>query len=325
MKEENKKHYVYGLYKKNVEYLTNRIDEHLFYVGITSVSIENRAKDHKRDRVANKIKLNIINKYDFEIKSLYVCDTRIEAEEREEFLIRWFGKIMDDGILANVLDSVSDQIYRYKTEETSIKISKSNKQRFLNHEERIKIRDKNLTIPYDQVIEYIEEWAKDPFQKQSEFAKTIGVSRSKFKDWIRLYKPEYVGLVHNAKMDALKFAIKHFNSVKEIVEFISNKVGISISKANSFYKRNKNKCIFDKNSLKGSVKTLEYKIFHVYKWIISNLSKNKYSKQNNIDRTALSDWIKKYQNKGFKNENNLPIIRTPYDWVWKTKPKSTIS
>jgi transposase len=189
--------YIYGLYKKNVEYLTNKIDEHLFYIGITSGKIYNlnkRAKDHSSGR-SNVVKTNIIKKYDFNIKILFTCDTREEAEEREEFLIRWFGKIIDGGILANLLDSAKDNNYNlYVDKETKDKNAKRLSNYLQSEEGKIKNRDFHLTVPYDKVIEYIDEWAKNPFQKQSEFAKSIGVSRCKFKDWIRLYKPEYIGL-----------------------------------------------------------------------------------------------------------------------------------
>lgn len=186
------KHYIYGLYKKNIEYKTNTIDENLFYIGISSGSknLYFRSKNHRREK-SNPYKLNIINKYDFVLKILWVTDTRKEAEERESFLIRWFRNI-----LTNHLESSDDTKYarKHRTKNTNIKISIALKKIYQNDFYITKNRDSQLSIPYDTIISYIEEWSKNPLQSQTDFAKKINISRSKFKDWIRLYKPEYIGL-----------------------------------------------------------------------------------------------------------------------------------
>jgi len=124
-------YYVYGLYKKNIKYKTNVLDEHLFYVGISS-SDKNfyfRMKNHKTDK-CNPYKLNIIAKYDFIIRVFWNTNTQKEAEEREEFLIHWFGRrIHKTGILTNILSGANDNIFIGKkhTKTTRKKISKSNK------------------------------------------------------------------------------------------------------------------------------------------------------------------------------------------------------
>lgn len=367
MKEENKKHYVYGLYKKNVEYLTNRIDEHLFYIGITGAKvnpINRRATDHRKDRTTNKIKFNIINKYDFEIKVLYTFDTREEAEGREEFLIRWFGKIMNGGQLANVLDSAKDQINKYLSKEDKEKMILNLTKGQRTKEEKIKLRDMNLTIPYNQVIEHLEDWVKNPFERHVDFCKRKGICRSKFKGWITLYRPEYLNLVNKLKEEILENLVKTHKDYNEAIEYIQNKFNVTRTSAMRSYRLTKNK-LFSIQPKPTVVYTEDIIFNHIDSWIKSGLSQNQYTKQNNIGKKtfqkwlkkykpmnvsshseehrvkqvydyinselsvkdfcsnrfkplALNKWIKQYQNKDFKNETNIPLITTPYDWVWKS-------
>jgi hypothetical protein len=371
MKEENEENYVYGLYKKNFEYTTNKLDDGLFYIGVTTGknSIKNRAKGHKSKKDINKLKINIINKYDFDIKVLYTLSSREEAEEREAFLIRWFGKIIEGGILANILDSAGDFPAGY--------IEKKKK----------KLRDCLLTVPYEKILEYIEEWAENPSETHIEFCKRKDISSSNFCSWIALYKPEYKRLAKKQKELVVKEAMETCLSSYEIISFIQNKLNVEKCKAVSYYavykKKYKNHKDFttatmteykrkisiitkdlindalnrfnskDKiveyfmelaNLTKGqsirfynsfindpdinkdhiikSNKTEEFKLKQVYDYINSGLSQSKFCEQNNIPKNTFSRWVNKYQNKGFKNENNLPITHTPYDWVWKTSPKS---
>jgi hypothetical protein len=371
MKEENKKYYVYGLYKKNVEYLTNKLDEHLFYIGITGAKrnpINRRATDHRKDRTSNKIKFNIINKYDFEIRILYTFDTKEEAEEREEFLIRWFGKIMDGRILANVLDSTKDQVYKYMSIEDKEKMVRNSTIKKRTKEERIKARDKNLTVPYNQVIEYLEEWVKNPLERHIDFCKRKGICVSKFKGWITLYRPEYLNLVNKIKEEILENIVKTHKDYHEAIEYIQNKFNITRSSARREFRLTKNK-LFSIDPQPQIIYTEDSILHHIDSWIKSGLSQNQYTKQNKISKATFQKWLKKYkpanvsshseeyrvkqvydyinsgldikdfcsnrfkpqslkkwivkyQNKDFKNESNLPTIITPYDWVWKTSPKS---
>jgi hypothetical protein len=208
-----KKYYVYGLYKKNISYRTLNIEEGLFYIGITdSVNIYFREKNHSKESF-NPHKLNIIKKYDFSMKILWEVENKEECKEREIFLINWFGLINEGGILSNIIKSNDDGIKRARkkiTNQSKIKLSKSLKSHYSNKENIVKNRDRNLTVPYDIVIELIEEWAKNPLESQDSFAKRKGVSRSKFKDWLKLYKPEYVGLTKKIKA-------KIFNRIQEKV------------------------------------------------------------------------------------------------------------
>ena len=78
--------YIYGLYKEKFEYKTNKLDEGLFYIGITK-DLKTRMIGHKNKR-NNPIKKSYINKYGFTVKVLYECESYEEALEKETFLIR---------------------------------------------------------------------------------------------------------------------------------------------------------------------------------------------------------------------------------------------
>lgn len=240
------KYYVYGLYKKNIEYKTSCIDEHLFYIGITSdKNLYFREKNHRTD--SNIHKINIINKYDFILRILWVVDSRQEAEEREEFLIRWFGKEANGGILTNCLDSALDTnlAIKSRTPETKKKLSIALKKANQNKNIRIANRDRNLTVPYEEILELIEEWAKNPLESQQSFANKNGIPRSKFKDWLRLYKPEYIGLTKKRHKEIYEsIENKDQKKPKDIISEISKKTGLSVTQSKAiFYKLKRNtKC-----------------------------------------------------------------------------------
>jgi hypothetical protein len=233
-------HYVYGLYKKNVEYKTYNLSEHLFYIGITSdKNLYFRSKAHKVEP-SNPLKLNIINKYDFMIKILWSTKTRSEAEDREKFLIRWFGRLKDNGILANVLTGHGDMTHMppSKSESTKKRISKALKKRNKDLDFRKLNRDRNLTVPYEEVILLIEEWAKNPLETQQSFTSRKNISRSMFKDWIRLYRPDYIGLTKKIQQQIFN-SIKNrsLKRLKDIIQEFSNMSGLSLDKSKSICMR----------------------------------------------------------------------------------------
>lgn len=234
-------YYIYGLYKKNTKYKTSFLKENLFYIGISS-SDKNfyfRMQNHKKEK-SNLYKLNIIAKYDFFIKVLWQTNTKEEAESREEFLIRWFGrKINKTGFLANILSSSTDYsfIHKKRTQATKNKISKALKKINKDQNKIIANRDRNLTIPYNRVIELIEEWATNPLETQQNFATRHGINRSKFKDWLRLYKPEYIGLTKNIQKQLLKQIDFKNKTKKQIITEYMKLTGYSYNKAKSVYYR----------------------------------------------------------------------------------------
>ena len=230
-----KMNYVYGLYKKNVTYKTNAIDENLFYIGITSneKNLYHRNKNHKLDK-SNPFKLNIIAKYDFELKILWKTKSNQEAKDREEFLIRWFGKRSDGGILTNILSSTYDLslCHKPKTFATKQRISKALKKINEQRDVRLANRDRNLTKPYDEIIKLIEDWAKNPLESQQDFANRAGISRSKFKDWIRLYRPQYIGLTKRTQNEIFKsIANKDTRKKQDIIHEYSLKSGLTTNQS----------------------------------------------------------------------------------------------
>lgn len=234
-------YYVYGLYKKNIKYKTNSLDENLFYIGISS-SDKNfyfRMKNHKREK-SNPYKLNIIAKYDFIVKILWQTEDKEDAERREEFLIRWFGRKIDrTGNLANILANSHDVDYARKhlSKSTSSKISKALKKIYKNQNKIIENRNRNLTIPYEKVIKLIEEWATNPLETQKDFALKYNIRRSKFKDWLRLYKPEYIGLTKKKQLEIFNKVYDKNKLPKDIIALYMIESGYSYTKAKGVYYR----------------------------------------------------------------------------------------
>ena len=234
-------YYVYGLYKKNTKYKTNSIDENLFYIGISS-SDKNfyfRMKNHKTGKY-NLNKLNIIAKYDFIVRVFWNMETKQEAENREEFLINWFGrKVNKTGILTNVLSGAKDYAFigKKQTVATRKKISKALKKINQDQNKIIANRDINLTIPYDKVIQLIEKWAENPLETQQDFASKHNISRSKFKDWIRLYKPEYIGLTKKIQKKLFDQIIQTNKPVKDLIQEYMNLTNYNFAKAKGVYYR----------------------------------------------------------------------------------------
>ncbi len=189
--------YVYGLFTED----TGR----LFYVGITDdKNLYFRTKAHKNcTDQGNGHKNNTIKKHGMELRVLFEAESRKEVEEREEFLIRFL-----DGKLTNILSSAKDVSRARK------RIRKGVKRRPMTEEERIADRDRNLTYPYEYIMELIAEWARYPQETQQSFADRHGIKRSKFKDWLRLYKPEYVGLQKRLKL----YKVAHVRRFKEKVD-----------------------------------------------------------------------------------------------------------
>lgn len=226
-------HYVYGLYKKNAKYKTDGISEHLFYVGIASgdSNLYYRRKNHRHER-SNPHKLAIINKHDFILRILWTTHTREEAEDREEFLIRWFGRRADGGILCNVCANAKDTSRARKY----IKTGKPKRKR--TKEENIANRDRNLTVPHEEILLLIEEWKQNPIETQNDFAKRKGISRGKFKDWLRLYAPECVGLTKKWQLETWQ-QIQNINSKKpkEAISEYVELTGYSFQQAKGIYYR----------------------------------------------------------------------------------------
>jgi len=222
-------HYVYGLFTKD----SNK----LFYIGISSGSknLYHRQKNHMTES-SNPRKMNMINKHGMCMKIIWKVKTRIDAEQREEFLIRWFGRESDGGILVNFAKHSKDTSFAYNshTEQTRKKISTIQKKLNKKEEYRRANRDRNLTVPYDDVISLLDQWAKNPFESQTSFANRNGIKRSMFKDWLRLYKPEYIGL-QKRELEKILCSINNIGRPKDIIFKISEMTGFSLNNAKKVY------------------------------------------------------------------------------------------
>ena len=167
-------------------------------------------------------------------------ETKQEAENREEFLINWFGrKVNKTGILTNVLSGAKDYAFigKKQTVATRKKISKALKKINQDQNKIIANRDRNLTIPYDKVIQLIEKWAENPLETQQDFASKHNISRSKFKDWIRLYKPEYIGLTKKIQKKLFDQIIQTNKPVKDLIQEYMNLTNYNFAKAKGVYYR----------------------------------------------------------------------------------------
>ncbi len=193
-------YYVYGLYKKNFKKTTFKLDDGLFYIGITtSKNIKNRKQDHRKSRWndRNPRKFHVVKKYDFDMMVLFSFDTREESEEMETFLIKWFGILEDGGPLTNLCRTPQEAIQRAQARtnrETHKRGADGRREYYKIQANRDKKRDEGLSKPYDQVIVWLDDWARNPLITHTQYAKNIGVSRIVFNNWLRLYRPEYINL-----------------------------------------------------------------------------------------------------------------------------------
>jgi len=282
--------YVYGLYKKNFVYITNKIDEGLFYIGITN-DTKLRFNSHKVKK-SNPIKKSYIEKYDFEIKILYTYKTREEALEKESFLIKWFGKICDGtGILTNILTESSDIGY-YNLNKNFAEPHKTNMSKnALNRNEEYweKQRDDRLSFPIEEIKEILQEWKNSfPIDKK-EILKKYNIKANTFNWWIRKYRPDLRNLIKENQTKHCNI-IKHLNCSQTKY---AKEIGVCTSTISKWY------CDFirDKKQIKSKimVKDLNYKKQKYKEWMESNLSKRSFCKKNNINYGSFKAWKKYYE------------------------------
>lgn len=281
--------YIYGLYKEKFEYKTNKLDEGLFYIGITK-DIKRRCIAHK-NRKYNPLKKAYINKYGFIIKILYECNSYEEALERESFLIRWFGRILDNsGILTNILEEQKD-ICRYNLGK---KFSSSHRQKMsescLNRSKEFwdNQRDEKLSLPLDEIHRILQEW-EDSFPIDKKICEKYGIKQNVFNWWIRKYRPDLRNLIENNR-------VKHIEKMQKLgitqIEYAAI-IGVD-QRTISLWK-----CVYirDKKPIlsKISVKDLDYKKQKYAEWIESGLSKREFCKLNNINYSSFKAWKSYYE------------------------------
>jgi predicted GIY-YIG superfamily endonuclease/predicted transcriptional regulator len=281
--------YIYGLYKENFEYTSNKIDEGLFYVGITK-NIKTRINGHK-SKTNNLLKKAYIKKYGIIFKILYECECYEEAIEKEAFLIRWFGRLIDNtGILTNILIESKDicnfNLGKSFSTQHKAKISESS----LNRSELYwaEQRNKRLSLPIEQIHKILQEW-QDSFPIDKSICKKYKIKPNVFNWWIRKYRPDLRNLLNENRK-------KHIQKMIELnlkQSEYSSMIGICPSAISKWY------CSFIRDNKqikpKQCVKNLEYKKQKYAEWINSGLSKREFCKNNNINYASFKAWKKYYE------------------------------
>lgn len=282
--------YVYGLYKEKFKYKTNKIDEGLFYIGITK-DLKTRTNGHK-NKSNNPIKKAYINKYGLIVKVLFNCDSYEEALEKESFLIRWFGKIQDDtGILTNVLTESKDIGKCNLGKIFSSDHRKNMSDSCLNRDNKYwkKQRDERLSLPLEEIHKVLKEWEDSfPIEKNS-ICKKYNIKPNVFNWWIRKYKPELRNLISHNK-------VKHIERMEKLglkQTDYAKLIGVD-SRTVSLWKCS---YIRDKKPIKSIVriKNLDYKKQKYAEWIESGLSKREFCKLNNLNYSSFKTWKNYYE------------------------------
>lgn len=232
------KYIVYGLYKKQIDTISS-IDDSLYYIGITDEkNLYFRMKNHFKD--CNIHKINILNKYGLNYKILWYTNTKEESEKREEFLISWFKRDIDGGILTNIALSVRDYSYLNKPiSNVSRKRMQKARKKWLSKSESLKkARDCQLSVPYEQVMKLIELWANNPFESKTFFCKKHNINRGKFKDWCILYKPEYLSLSVKLKYEVFNHITlirNEYNTLNDAIVYSAKIHNIDFKQCRSIY------------------------------------------------------------------------------------------
>lgn len=282
--------YIYGLYKENFEYKTHRIDERLFYIGITK-NLKTRINPHKSNR-SNLLKKSYIRKYGLIVKILYECESYEEALEKETFLIRWFGKIQDNtGILTNILTESNDIRQCNLGKKFSSNHRKNMSESCLNRSEEYwqQQRNERLSIPLEDIHKILQEWEDSfPIEKKT-ICKKYNIKNNVFNWWIRKYRPDLRNLIANNR-------VKHIEKMNRLglnqTEY-SQLIGVD-SRTVSL-----RKCSYirDKKSIKPiiRIKNLEQKKQKYEEWTKSGLSKREFCKLNNINYSSFKVWKTYYE------------------------------
>lgn len=282
--------YVYGLYKEKFDYKTNKLDEGLFYIGITK-DFKTRINGH-RSKNNNPIKKSYINKYGLIVKVLYECESYEEALERETFLIKWFGKIQDDtGILTNILTESSDIGLYNKGQKFSSDHKKNMSESCLNRTKEYwnNQRDERLALPLEDIHRILQEWQDSfPIDKKN-ICQKYNLKNNVFNWWIRKYRPDLRTLTHDNK----KKHIQKMLSLNLTQADYATMLGMAPSAISKWYVR----YIRDNENIrpKVSVKNLEHKKQKYQEWTESGLSKREFCKNNSINYASFKVWKTYYE------------------------------
>jgi predicted GIY-YIG superfamily endonuclease len=282
--------YIYGLYKEKFEYKTNKLDEGLFYIGVTK-DLRTRINGH-RSRNNNPIKKSYIKKYGLIVKVLYECQSYEEALEKESFLIRWFGKIQDDtGILTNILTESSDIGKTNLGKKFSRQHRQKISQHCLNRNEEYwnDQRDQRLSLSLETIHNILQEWEDSfPIEKKS-ITKKYNIKNNVFNWWIRKYRPDLRNLIENNK-------VKHIQKMNDL-GLSQREYGELIGIAQTTISAWLQKYVVNKKPIKPKVyvKDLDFKKDKYKEWMESGLSKRQFCERNNINYASFKAWKKYYE------------------------------
>jgi predicted GIY-YIG superfamily endonuclease len=281
--------YIYGLYKENFEYKTNKLDEGLFYIGITK-ELKTRISGHKSKK-NNPIKKAYIKKYGLILKVLCECHSYEDALEKESFLIRWFGKIQDNtGILTNILTESGDICSYNKGQKFSSDHRKNMSESCSNRTEEYwnKQRNERLALPLDEIHKILQEW-QDSFPIHKKICEKYSIKKNVFNWWIRKYRPELRNLIHENKVKH----IEKMNILGLSQREYSELIGVDQRTVSMW------KCSYirDKKAIKSTVRVedLEFKKQKYKEWMNSGLSKRDFCGQNDINYNSFKVWKKYYE------------------------------
>lgn len=196
-------YYVYGLYKEN--YNSKTIDDGLYYVGITH-DLKRRFGEHVNRKNINPIKKNYIKKYGCDIRIIWRCDSEHDAIERENFLINYYGCLINKtGFLTNVVSEIApfpkNNTGKKVSPETRKKMSNSAIERsksvdYLDRQRQSHLNRNGYT--HQRIIDILEEWEKShlgiPITKNHILEK-YNIKKSRFNWWIKKYRPDLVDFV----------------------------------------------------------------------------------------------------------------------------------
>lgn len=282
--------YVYGLYKEKFDYKTNKLDEGLFYIGITK-DLKTRINGH-RSKNNNPIKKSYINKYGLIVKVLYECESYEEALEREAFLIKWFGKIQDNtGILTNILTESNDIGLYNKGQKLSSKHKSKISEACLNKDDKYwkNQRDERLSLPLSEIYKILQEWQDSfPIEKKN-ICKKYNIKNNVFNWWIRKYRPDLRTLTHQNKKKHIQKMLA-LNLTQADYALMLNMAPSAISKWHRRYIRDN-----ENIQPKKLIKDLEYKKQKYQEWTESGLSKREFCKNNSINYSSFKAWKTYYE------------------------------
>lgn len=256
------KYHVYLLIKANDKSLS--WDNRIFYVGITK-NIIIRMSGHKCNSRENKIKYNIIKKHGFFPVVLWTTDNYEDACERERFLIRWYGRIINKtGQLANICDGEAK----------------------LDYDGYIK-KKQECKYPAGFIMSIIQEF-KDSKMPQRRFSQMKGIDNKTLVRWLTRFgyynKSERKNLSDLEKNIINTMFNQGFNELD-----ISKKLERHVETIFRYVRKNLLRPI----EKRAEMSTI---LFHIEQFKKSGILAIEYANLNNLSADSFYYWLRKFDN-----------------------------